>query len=101
MSPANRLFTLLYGATALWLAYCTVTTWHTTEPWARSFMIAASLTAILALLGESDLASARRTNAALQERLTRHTPLPADGDPLDEDEQAAFHQITAHYEENA
>lgn len=105
MTRGSYALCALYLATALWLAWCTVTTWGQVPTWVSLLNAAASIVAVIAVVRDAELGDERRWAAVLCEREGRRTawggPPPADGEPLDLGEQAAFAEIAAHWDDRS
>lgn len=106
MSRGSRSLCGLYLLVAAWLGWCTVATFGDVYTWVSLINAAASLILIIAVIRETVIRDERRTVGRLVEEATRRTtwegePLPADGDPLDEDEQAAFGEIAEHFDDRS
>ncbi|MFB6934556.1 hypothetical protein [Streptomyces chartreusis] len=106
MTRGSRGLCGLYLLVAAWLAWCTFATFGDVYTWVTLINAAASLVLIIAVIRETVIRDERRTVGRLVEEATRRTawegePLPADGDPLDEEEQAAFGEIAEHFDDRS
>lgn len=103
MSRGSLALCALYLATATWLAWCTIITFSSVPIWATLLNTAASIILIIAVIRETVLADERHTVAFLIQRAVRREaeaePLPADGAPLDDSEQAVWREIAAHWDD--
>jgi hypothetical protein len=103
MTRGSRALCALYTATALWHAWCTINTLGYVPLWASVLNMAASIVAVIAIVRETVLADERHTIAVLLEREGRRTawpgPPPDDGPPLNPDEQDAFDQLAADFDD--
>ncbi|MGW1616346.1 hypothetical protein ACWCQZ_44260 [Streptomyces sp. NPDC002285] len=86
-------------------AWCTVAGWGDEHPSISVLNVAASVVACIAVVRETVIAYERRTVADLRAREVQRDAWdglpPADGDPLDDAEWAAFKEITAHYDDRS
>ncbi|WP_327592487.1 hypothetical protein [Streptomyces chartreusis] len=106
MSKGSRGLCAYYIATALWLAWTTVNGWGHEHPSISILNAAASIVVVIAVVRETVIRDERRTVGRLVEKATRRTswegePLPADGDPLDEQEAAVFEEIAGHWDDRS
>lgn len=96
MSRLARSLCTLYGATALWLAWCTVTTFGYAPLWASTANFAASIVCVIAIVNTSADADEHRALRVQLERATRPAEPPA---ILTPGEQAVFDQIAGAYDD--
>ena len=105
MSRGSRGLCALYIATSAWLAWTTVVGWGHEHPSITFLNAAASVVMVIAVVRETVLKDERRTIARLIAEATRRqadpVPLPADGDPLDDDEQARFDEMVEHWDDRS
>lgn len=104
MTRGSLALCALYLATALWLAWCTVITFGGVPIWVTLLNTAASVVAVMAVVREAELGDERHRVAVLVERESRRAAwpeLPADGEPLDDSERAAWQEIATHWDDRS